>query len=492
MSKPSALFFGIISVLFLANMLLMNDVLSYWPGSESWLVWRKLHDTVGFSLHEQVIAWFISDEGGQLFWMRLPGVLVLLAGLLAFSSICKSIFGKTRMQWTLLVLMGSWLIPNLAKIASGDLWAFSFQLIGLSILLRYLKQPSGKWQWLLYLAFALSIWEQPIQSTLFLLLLSIGLYYFHPQGKNLGASYFWLVLPGLFLLNWGLNGGHWSHQSFFFKFPDPRFLYYNLLAYLPFAGFLLAGIRESISLARKKEEFSRLILICIFSALVGHSLCLQIAFALLIARHLEAYFHQAYPWRNLVRGTMVILLVLTFCASALLLMLAFRQWGGLGFRAALAPVALYWISSFIAIIGLYGLQRYSVWGGVLMGAILLSISFWTNLNPFSENQKQAARDFFATKLQNAPENLPCFILQEDNRPFSPLAAYAKSRFEKTTLLDNSSQLNTAWEKSAEAIFILPVRQPIPDAPVDTLTLAQLSSGNLLWPDISYLILKKTK
>lgn len=490
MSKPSTLFIGTITVLFLANVLLLNDVLSYWPGPESWLVWRKLHHSVGSSMHEQAIAAFISDTGGQLFLLRLPGVLMLLSGMLAFYSIGKTIFGKTRIQWTLLVLMCSWLIPNLAKTASGDLWAFSFQLLALSVLLRYLKQASGKWRWLLYVAFALSIWEQPVQSTLFLLLFGTGLYFFHPQGKNLVASYFWLILPGLFLLNWGLRGGYWSPQSFIFNYPDIHFFYYNLLACLPFAGFLLAGIWESLSLARKKEEFSLLILIWILSAFVGQSLCLQVGFALLIARHLEAYFHSAYPWRSLIRGTMVLLLLLTFCASALLLMFAFSEWGGLGFRAAMAPVALYWISSFIAIIGLYGQRPYYVWGGVLIGAVLLNISFWTNLNPFWESQKQKSRELFSETLQNAPDDLPCFILPHQSRPFSPLAAYAKSRFNKTSLLDTPNQLESAWEKSSEALFLLPADQPFVVPQADTL--AQISDGNKVWADVKYLVLKKSK
>jgi len=473
MLKVPSYFTLFASVLFLLNLLVMNDYASLWDGAESFLAWRALHGLPGFTLHEQVLALPLSAGEPPIdhFALRLPSVAVLLLSLLIAYFLLRPLLGKQLLGNTFLLLASSLLVTNLAKVAAGDIWAFALQAASFSALLRYLKQPNLQWQIVFYLVFPLALWVQPAGSSLLVFLASAYYYFAHPSGRVLLKLNPWamgiLVLAALYFLQWI----DFSQHSFYIGFRTGRFLGANLLGVMPFLGLALAGVWESFRRSRQGEELSVVLFGAVLAGLVAHAAVWQAVLALVAAKQLKSYFVPNYPYRSIVLAGAIVQIVAAACFLIVLMMGSFLQFEGAGFRSALLAGGMYWVLSFLGAIGLLGNREGYAKAGVTFSGILLTTFFWLRLYPLVEGQRIWATDMPKEAIEQplVSRNTYCAVLPPKDAPFLALSAYAKARFPNTVILDRPGQLQDAVADQPDALFFLPVpiSEKLPEAPIDT-------------------------
>ncbi len=460
MSVAQRIFLGLAAFLLAVNVLIMNDLSTLWDGAEALLAWQSGRGEAGIALPGALLAkaW---PQG--VFWFRLPGALLLLLAFPLYWWIAKAILGREATIYTLLVLAASLLVPNLAKVASGDIWAMVTQWLGFAVLLRFLKQPHLLWRLAFYSLLALAIWIQPVNASIFLLGSSAYLYFAHPQGKNLLSLQPWLAGAAIAaVLYWG-KLLPLDNSYFVIGFQSGRFLLWNFLGMAPFIGFCLAGLWGSVQRARQGEELALVNLGALAFALLGHSLALQGILALLAAKQLQGYFMPGYRYKGVVQAGAILHLIAVFFGAFFLLAVGFFQFDGIGYRAAAATAGLYWMLSLVGVLGLVGSNRRHTLGGTALAGLLLTTLFWLQLNPLLESRRawpkklveDTARLVPALKSETGPV---CFIYQPVDEPFRALAAYAQLAFPHTSLLDSEAALRQAMESQTANCFLLPAER----------------------------------
>jgi hypothetical protein len=457
MSLSHRIFLGSVALLLIVNLLVMNDLTTLWDGAEALMAWQSGRGEAGRYLP----GWLLAQAWpAGLFAFRLPGALLLLAAFPLYWYLSKPILGAVSTRLTLLVLAASFLVPNLAKVATGDIWAMTTQWLAFAALLRFLKQPLRQWQTIFHLLFALAVWVQPIQALIFLLGSSLYLYFAHPQGKNLRRLQPWLTGP-LFaaLLYWG-GALSLDEGSFLIGFRSGRFLSWNFLGMLPFLGFCLTGLWEIVQRARRREEFALIYIGALAFALLGHSLALAGLLALLAAKQIQAYFKPGYPYKAAVQAVAILHLLAVFFGALVLLAGGFYYFEGTGYRAAAATVGLYWMLSFIAVLGLVGMNRRHLLGGAILSGLLCTTQFWLQLNPLLESRRSWPTAFLAAvaeempALKTSPEAI-CLVYSPAEAPFPALAVQAHAVFREVRWLETASALQRALQEHPEACFLLP-------------------------------------
>ncbi len=454
--KPTA-FFWVATALLLFNLLVSNDYTTLWSGPESLLAWQALHAEAGPTLHEQLLASVGRPGAINLFLLRLPGVLVLSLSLLLFYVLLRPLLGRQHMANTLLLAAASLLITNLAKVGAGDIWALSLQGISLALLLRYLKQPKRAWQLAFYLVFPLAIWVQPLQSLIFLLGTAAYLYRLHPDGKQLARLNPWVsglvAALGLYLLQW-LD---LPQYSFLIGWDTLTFLLVNAAGVLPFLGLVMAGIYESYKRSRQGEELALILSGAALFALLGHALALQLVLAMIAGKQLKSYFAENYPYRNIVITGTVLQLVAAACGLILFMMYIFVEFRGLGYRAALAAGGVYWMLSFVGVVGLLGKRELYARTGIVFSGLLLTTLFWLQLNPLLESKRNWAERLPAEsrELKGVDADTECLVLPAEGTAFPNLAAYCKVQFTETVLVDSIGQLVASRQARPQTLCLLP-------------------------------------
>lgn len=449
------------ALFFLFNLMVSNDYTTLWDGAESFLAWRALHGEAGFTLHEQLMALPLSGATAiPHLLLRLPSSLVLLLGLAAFYFMVKPLFGKVLSENILLLSAASLLVANLAKVAAGDVWAMALQWISFAAMLRYLKQPGRSWQLAFYACFALALWVQPLNSLIFILGTGAYLYFLHPDGKRLWRLNPWVM--GVLTLAAGY-ASQWvvfSQHSFYLGFRTGPFLLANLIGVLPFLGFALAGVWESIARARRGEELSVIFLGSFLFALVAHAPALQLVLVMLAAKQLKSSFLPNYPHRSIVLTGSVLQLIAAACGLILFMISIFVEFRGLGYRAALAAGGIYWMLCFVGVIGYLGQRELYARIGVIFSGLLFTALFWLQLNPLLESQRNWVQSLPTEALQSASVHpgTACLILPPQSEVFFNLSAYAKTVFERTVILDNPAQATSSIEAGPSALYFLPAAQ----------------------------------
>lgn len=381
--------FGLACLFFLANQLLMNDVILLWSGAESTIVAASLDE--GGAWLPQIVLHIMLEATSSTFWIRFPSTVIFLMTLVISYLWLRPMFGKMTALLTIWLIGASLMVPVLGKIATADSWAFASLWLALLALLRYLKAPVLKWRIFFYVIGLLAIWIHPLSSSVGLLIAAFGLYRFHPQGPRMISLAPWvlvmLFLPLFYFTNWGA----WGTPSFshdYFNQSYFRYLAYALLGTLPFIGFVFSGLWESFQKAKKGEELAIINGIIVVAALFSQSMALHAAFALIAAKQLQSYFVQNYPYRSIVKTATILHLVLTFCAITIILMGAFYEFRGVGFRSVLAAGGVYWMASFLGVIGIYGMNRRLVWTSALMTGLLAAFLYWIQISPLVETQRK--------------------------------------------------------------------------------------------------------
>jgi hypothetical protein len=242
-----------------------------------------------------------------------------------------------------------------------------------------------------------------------------------------------------------------SYSALFFAGP--------LLGMLPYLGFVLAGFRDYVAKLIRGDEFSQVVLFWMLAALLAGSPAWSMALALLVARQLDAYFVQGYPYANFVKTGALIHLVAAFFICTGLMMSGLHYFGGAGFRAGLGMSAAYWSLSFMGVIGLFGFRRIWVLGGpMLAGALMISL-WWTQLFPLIQAERKqnvALLDSLNHGVLHlayaASDDFPALAVQARER--WPEVAVALSRAPATLPLSGTVLVSAAQAKTLRGWRIL--------------------------------------
>ncbi len=453
MTAQYRIFLYLAGFFLLVNLLIMNGFTSLWDGAESLLAWRALNHSLGNTPQELLLAVIMNKGGIPHFWMRLPGALLLVSAFLVFWGSTRKLFGQEVVLSTLLILGASLLVPNLAKIATGDIWAFASQWMAFAVMIRFLKQPALPWRLAFYGLLMLAVWIQPANALIFLMGSSAFLYFLHPQGKRLWSLSPWLAGLSLFLLLYYSGLATFSQEGFLIGFRAERFLLWNLASILPFLGFVLAGLWETLQRLGRREEMALINAAGLLFSLLGHSLALPGILAFLAAKQLKNYFGPNYPHAPVVKTGALLHLLLAFFLLTFLMAGSFFQFRAVGFRAALAAGGIYWMLSFIAVIGLFGLNRRYLLGGLPLSGLLLTTLFWLQLSPLLESQRGWARALVWQSREISSSDT-AYLIYRQGEAFPALAPYSKAAFPETVLLDDPALLPEAWAGGKGGVFLL--------------------------------------
>jgi hypothetical protein len=196
-----------------------------------------------------------------------------------------------------------------------------------------------------------------------------------------------------------------------------------LLGFLPYLGFLMAGLRDYSSKMIRGDEFSLVLMGWLVAALLAGSPAWSMALAVLVARQLDAYFVPGYPYGNYVKTGALIHLVAAFFLCTGLMMSGLHYFGGAGFRAGLGMSAAYWSLSFIGVIGLFGIRRRYILGGPMLAGTLLISLWWTQFFPLIERERRANLSVLEHVNQSEIS-----IIYDPKSGFPAVAVYARDRF----------------------------------------------------------------
>lgn len=447
------IFAGAVGLLIAINMLIANDFALFWGGPESALAWDSTGAVPRNYLPALLQGLIWDASGGNVFIYRLPGALWLLLAAAVFFFVGRPLFGTRTAILTLLVTGASLGVPQWAKIATADSLLFVLHASGFLFLLRFLKKPGMAWRMAFYIAVLFSALVHPFSTLIFLGIGPFFLYFSHPQGKRLISLQPWIAAALSFGMAWLLVKDQWNLPYFF---RGPGYLHFQLLAaggFLPFAGFLIAGLRDYLPKMRKGDEMALVLIFGSLTSLMAHSPALALPLALIAARQMDAFFYPNYPYGAFVKTGAILHLILIFFAAIGLMMGGLFYFEGPGFRAGMALGAAYWSMSFLGVIGLYGRQRRLAVGAPLMAGVLAVFLFWIQVFPLWENQRRAANDILAEIPAETDRKV--FVLHSPGILFPNLAVYARQRFSNVQLTPSLFKLPRVAEDQPAFYLIAP-------------------------------------
>lgn len=313
-------------------------------------------------------------------FVRLPGVVLLFAGLGLGYEMGRRFFGKETMLFALLVAAGSWLLPNAAKWLSLDMWLWLPQLLTALGMLAYLKQPDSSWKWLVWLSWPAALFLHPLGS-----LLGVGALYLvwrgrHPFGRRLDQLGLYIIGPLVAVLSFWINRDE-RLADWYLLSADWTALAGQLLGILPWLGFVVAGLVETVRNFRKGEELAILMGGMLAGAILANSLWLQWVLALVSAKQLQRFILSGYPYGNVVKTIAVLQLIAYILIGILGMMYGYGNWGGGGFRAAMSATLACWAPALFGVFGLFGKNQRMAVLGFLFSGLLFSLAFWTQVYP---------------------------------------------------------------------------------------------------------------
>lgn len=428
-SSGRRLFFFISGLLLLSNLLVLNDVATVWDGAEAAFLYQAhLDPEAPVRTPAHLLSRLMTREPTNTFLLRLPGVFIILLSLAGIYFLSKPVLGPKAARWTILVLGSSFLLPNLGKAATLDAWIFCWHALGFLLLLRFLKQPAPLWRFSFYLVLGLGLWTSPLSTALLFALLPAVLYRRHSRGNRL-----WRLQPwaAILLIGAGLQSAGWidwtGREQYLAPFSAGFYLY-SLLGMFPFLGFLLGGLWEMASKLRRGEELALLNASLLGATLVAQSPALQLVLALVIAKQMHVYFHENYPYRGLVRTGAILHLILVFLLATILMLGGFFRFEGVGFRSALAFGAVYWMLSFVAVIGLFSGNRRYIWGATIGSGLLPVLLFWLQVYPLIESRRDLPERLVDAVAELREPEQSVYLIPEGSWAKSNEMLYLKSAY----------------------------------------------------------------
>ncbi len=476
-------FFGISVLIFLVNMLLTNDYTTLWNGAEIDLLNAARGRGVTAAIFPlwkmQSILNFI---GFQPFMLRLPAVCITALSLVGFWYFGKKIFGERTVLLTILVLMSSFLLPNLSKLATADAWLFGSHLLTATTLILYLKKRERNVLIACFL-FALLGLGANFWSTAFFILPLLAYWFFrHPQGKNIPAA----LLGGLTVVVSGLlffwKGSTVSGAVMVpFSVSFGNYFGFSLLGILPWIAFLPAAFIDTVNKLKRKEELSILTSGWLLAALLSFSVSLQTAFALLIAKQVVNYFDPKYPYTNWVKTFTALHIVAAFIGGIALMLNGFYLLEAEGFRLAMSVGAVYWITAFIGVVGVYGKNRKMLIGGTAASGLLLTFFFWVRVAPVTEVYRNTPKKL--TEAAQATEKPGDLYLMSETEIDENILFYAREDFKNVTTM--SMRDLQSLRPTVEDVVLyrneIPAVIPVTDKTrVDTVVMRNELTGRAQW------------
>jgi 4-amino-4-deoxy-L-arabinose transferase-like glycosyltransferase len=383
------IFVGIVFFLFVTNLFVSNGSVEFWtPEKEtiaSVLDFEENTALVQPTNLPSLITAQLSHISQERFFLRLPGILILILTFFGIYNLGKKIFGETTISYTLLVLGSSFLTLNFAKFATSDIWLFSsLTFIAFSIIL-YLKQPIKKWSRIGIASVSIGALTNPIATFIFTLLMGGLLFFIHPNGKRLKGLAIWFspFLLSLILFFTDI----FSFQSSYVEIlglTAVRFHIYLiiiLLGILPWIAFLPSALWNMFKRLRQGEELALISFSWVFASIFSFSLASQAIFSLIIAKQIKDYSDKNYPYENAVKSTALLHLGLILFGAIYLIIISWENLKGVGFRAAMVTTLFYWMGCLLAFIGLYGKNNKIIIGGLSLAGLLATYFFWVKAFP---------------------------------------------------------------------------------------------------------------
>ncbi len=381
-----------LAVLFLAlaQLLVGLDYVTIWPGGEAQLIWDAKTGEEASNFVQALLGLIPLESAYWLLWFRLPGVLLYLGTMYLFYRWGRILFGQQTVELALIIVSASLFVPIMPKLASLDVWCFSFSLVFWLSYVRLLKAADMRWLAISTVSGVLAIAAG--QGALLFIIWMLGFAWWYRGSWN---SNWRLAIPFIaVLVASSLKGYCWPDSALpqsYFSFNPSGLKQLPALAFIgiaPFIGFAIAGLRDLVYKLRKGEEWSKLLFIGLIGSLLSPSLIFPFFLIVLAARQLDHFFRiENYPWQNWVKGATVIHLILVFFVVVGALMGGAIQFKGDGFRAVLGCGAGYWMFSFVGVIGLYGFRRDYVLGGMSLAGLVGLLFFWVQLYPFIHLQR---------------------------------------------------------------------------------------------------------
>lgn len=338
--------------------------------------------------------------GNQSFIWRLISMIALVISLLLSYHIGKKLFGKDSLQWAMIIMTCSIFLLFYGRFFSLDTIYFVFQLPLALLLIDYIKTPKTKNLLvvipLLILCFSLD-WYRTL---VFIILLGFGVYAFLFQiRKSIKISYLLFAL-GFIVINY-LFIGAGSFNNFFLLQSGTlglhSYITILLAGFLPFIGFVFAGIFSLPLQIKRKDEFSIWMFLLLMAGLISFSMIPVFVISMLIGKHSLAFASERYKYKNLVKTTFLVHLTLILVGGIFTLIWAFIEYRGAGFRAGLGLCSIYWILAFATVVGLYGGNMKYYLRAPLLAGPLFVLFFWVlvyQLNPniFGPYQPSSIQD----------------------------------------------------------------------------------------------------
>ena len=433
-SLPFRAFFGFAVLIFIANLLLTNDYTTLWNGAETDLLLAAAgHGNTTSLLPLLKMKSIYETVGFQAFVLRLPAVCITLLSLFGFWFFGKKVFGERTVLLTVLVLMSSLLLPGLSKLATADAWLFGSHLLSATTLILYLKKPEKKTLSICILFVLIGLGANFWATAFFLLPLITYWFFKHPQGRNLPIALLAIVVlavsGGIFAWKGGAASGAVLAP---FSVGMPHYLGITLLGLLPWFAFLSAALLDMFAKLKRKEELALLTSGWLLAALLSFSVSLQAVLAFLIAKQIIKYFDPNYPYTNWVKTFAALNIVAAFIGGIVLMLNGFYLLEMQGFRLAMSVGAVYWITAFIGVVGVYGKNRKMLIGGMAASGLLLAFFFWTRIAPVMELYRQTPKLLVAAA--KATEKSGDLYLMSESKVADNILLYARQNFKSVTTM----------------------------------------------------------
>ena len=441
-------FLGLTGLMLVVNLLIANDYITLWLGAESDFLLNAQNGLAsGGGSGLEFVPGFVLEQlysytGFKISYLRYISVIVLLLSFIGIYHWGRKIFGEDTVIVTLLVASASFMLVNVAKLVTADVWLFGAQALFLIFLILYIKQPIVKWLGgvVIFLLIGISV------NLLAMLIWSVGLgtYYYllHPQKNTARSALLKAILPiaalGLVLL---FVSPPDTADYFLFSFGSisyGKYLMYTFLAILPWLGFLIAGLVDAFIKIKDREELAIISIGWLIFGLASMSMVVQLLFAYLAAKHVAAYLRKPYPYEGLVKSVSLFMLLISFIVITLMLIGGWQQLGAGGYQSSLAFGALFWVFGFAGCMGLFLKEKRFIIGGFALSALLVTFAFWAKLYPLVEKFRELPRQLVEeSKKKSVGQDIPLKVAIDSLALRNDFKVYANGHFPDWESIDGS-------------------------------------------------------
>ncbi len=458
-------FLGLTGLLLVVNLLIGNDYITIWLGAESDLLLNAQEAAAAGGgsglefLPGFVLEMLYSYTGFNISYLRYISVIVLLLSFIGIYHWGRKIFGEDTVVITLLVAAASFMLTNVAKLVTADVWLFGAQALFLIFLILYIKQPIIKWLGAVVIFMLIGIAVNLVAMLIWSV--GLGIYYFllHPNKNNARSILLKVILPiaslGLICL---FACPPDTSGYFLFTFGSVsygKYLMYTFLAVLPWLGFLIAGLVDAFIKIKTREELAIISIGWLIFGLASMSMVVQLLFAYLAAKHIISYLRKPYPYEGLVKSVSLFMLLISFIVITLMLIGGWQQLGAGGYQSSLAFGALFWIFGFVGCMGLFLKEKRFIIGGFALSALLVTFAFWGRVYPLVEKFRELPRQLVEeSKKKSGGQELPLKVAIGSLAERNDFKVYANAHFPDWKSIDGSEVPGNLTSSSESSILII--------------------------------------